>query len=39
VLKKTFVIKRRTSSVGKVVTTYCRLCKTMHRVTAGPAPG
>jgi hypothetical protein len=35
VLKRTFTMIRRTASAGKVVTTYCRLCKSMHRVRAG----
>jgi uncharacterized protein YbaR (Trm112 family) len=36
ITKKSFTLVRRTSSAGKEITTYCRLCKSMHRVIAGP---
>lgn len=36
ITKTSFTLVRRTASAGKEVTTWCRKCGHMHRVTAGP---
>ena len=35
VTRKTFVVMRRNTSAGRVVGTYCRFCREMHRIKAG----
>lgn len=34
----TFRILRRVTTAGRKVATYCRFCKCMHQIKAGPAP-